>query len=125
MHRGAGQGRVYELDEPHHRQRGITRLPHRDPGRWPGRTRAAIRRDDEYARRGQRNGVRSKPATHLRARRTFFPTSRRVPSTLTDCIVQEIGLPGVARNFAFLKPGEGTATRLIRWIPEMISRIIA
>jgi hypothetical protein len=39
--------------------------------------------------------------------------------------IQELGLGGLVNPLGFLRPGEGHATTMIRWIPDLVQRIIS
>jgi len=61
---------------------------------------------------------------------------RSSASTLTDEVtsgpgrnhlnaLDELGLQGLANNFQFLPPNRGHATKMINWIPALVTLIIA
>lgn len=39
--------------------------------------------------------------------------------------LDEMGMQGLANNFQFLAPGRGHATKMINWIPSLVSLIIS
>jgi hypothetical protein len=45
-------------------------------------------------------------------------------SRLTVGALQKLGMRGLSKTFTFLRPGDGNATTLIRWIPDLVHQII-